>query len=132
MSDKKRWQERLEDFQKAVSRLEEALAQEEYSELERDGVIQRFEFTFELAWKTLKDYLDDQGFKDVLSPKKAVKQAYANDLLANGDIWVEMLEDRNRMAHLYDQKTSLAIFKNIKDKYAGALYDLAEKLAKDI
>ncbi len=123
-----RWQQRLADFQQAYQRLAEALKKTDFVDLEKDGVIQRFEFTFELAWKTLKDYLSDQGFSDVVSPKKAIQVAFENNLIKNGDIWIEMLEDRNRMSHMYDQKISENIFQNIQQKYRSAFEDLITKL----
>lgn len=131
MTGKKRWQERLNDYEEAVKRLQESLNKNDFTELEKDGVIQRFEFTFEQAWKTLKDYLEDQGFSDVVSPKKAIKQAFENNLLTQGDVWIDMLEDRNRLFHLYDQKISGSIFDNIKSKYSQELADLLQTLKKE-
>lgn len=120
-----RWRQRLLDLQEASARLSEAVEAPEHSSLERDGVIQRFEFSFELAWKTLKDYLEDQGFTEVSSPKKALREAFQQNLLADGQVWMDMLEDRNRMSHLYDQAASEEIFRHIRDKYAAAIKGLA-------
>jgi nucleotidyltransferase substrate binding protein (TIGR01987 family) len=131
MKQEKRWEQRLEDFQKAYSRLESALSNTELEELEKDGVVQRFEFTFELAWKTLKDYAEEQGFADVASPKKAIQKAFEIGLFEDGDLWMEMLVDRNTMSHLYDEKASGVIFENIKNKYLKALGGLADKLKKE-
>jgi nucleotidyltransferase substrate binding protein (TIGR01987 family) len=131
MAKQKRWQERLGEFEKAVKRLEESLGKKKFTDLEKDGIIQRFEFSFELAWKTLKDYLQDQGFSDAVSPKKSLKQAFANNLFDKGDLWIEMLEDRNRLSHLYDQKMSESFFNNIKNKYSTALRDLIKTLKKE-
>ncbi len=131
MNEEIRWKQRLGDFEKSAERLQESLNRDEFSELEKDGVIQRFEFTFELAWKTLKDYLEDQGFADVSSPKKAIQKAFSNDLIKDGDLWVTMQEDRNRMSHLYDQSVSKIIFANIKEKYAAALAGLAKVLKRE-
>lgn len=90
-----RWQQRLKDFEKSAQRLKEAASKKEFSDLEKDGVIQRFEFTFELAWKTLKDYLENQGFSSVASPKKALQKSFSMDLVSEGNVWINMLEDRN-------------------------------------
>ncbi len=117
MSNKTRWKMRLEDFEKALSRLNESLGQKKFSDLEKDGVIQRFEFTFELSWKTMKDYLEDQGFNEVASPKKAIKKAFKSELIKEEDVWIEILDDRNRLSHLYEQKDREKIFKNIQNKY---------------
>lgn len=131
MISEARWRERFEDYKKAFERMSEALDKKEFSELEKDGVIQRFEFTFELAWKTLKDYLEDQSFADISSPKKAIRKAFESGLIGDGDVWIEMQEDRNRMSHLYNQSESEKIFKNIKNKYAKALNDLVVALEKE-
>jgi nucleotidyltransferase substrate binding protein (TIGR01987 family) len=127
-----RWRERFGDYKKAVRRMQDALKKESFSELEKDGVIQRFEFTFELAWKTLKDYLEDQSFIDISSPKKAIRKAFESGTIADGNIWIEMQEDRNRMSHIYNQSESEKIFKNIKDKYMKALNDLVIALEKEL
>lgn len=131
MTSKKRWQKRLSDYEEAIKRLEESLNKKDFTELEKDGVIQRFEFTFEQAWKTLKDYLEDQGFSDVVSPKKAIKQAFESNLLVQGNVWTDMLEDRNRLSNLYNQKISESIFDNIKSKYSQELADLLQILKKE-
>lgn len=130
MNKTPRWRQRLEDFQKSAARLEEAADKNEFTELEKDGLIQRFEFTFELAWKTLKDYLESQGFADISSPKKALQKAFSTDLITEGNIWMNMLEDRNRMSHLYSRAASEIILKNIKNNYAGAINELVAALKK--
>jgi nucleotidyltransferase substrate binding protein (TIGR01987 family) len=128
MEEQKRWQQRLEDFDKAIARLEKALKKDSFEELEKDGVIQRFEFIFELAWKTLKDYLEDQGFTDVVSPKQALRKAFETGLITNDELWLQMQEDRNKMSHLYDQAESEEIFEHIRSRYAEALGQLAHRL----
>lgn len=132
MISEARWRERFSDYKKALERMRESLKKEELNELEKDGVIQRFEFTFELAWKTLKDYLEDQSFIDVTSPKKAIQKAFENGLIQNGDAWIEMQEDRNRMSHMYDQSEGEKIFEHIKEKYTKELSDLVIALEKEI
>jgi len=132
MNSEARWRERFGDYKKAVGRLQEALKKEEFNELEKDGVIQRFEFTFELAWKTVKDYLEDQNFTDISSPKKAIQKAFESGLIEDGHAWVEMQEDRNRMSHMYSQIDSEKIFVQVKNKYAKALNDLVVALEKEI
>ena len=132
MASEARWRERFSDYEKALERLRESLKKEKLNELEKDGTIQRFEFTFELAWKTLKDYLEDQSFIDVTSPKKAIQKAFEGGLIKNGDIWIEMQEDRNRMAHIYNQSESEKIFENIRGKYVKELGELISALGKEL
>ena len=113
-----RWQQRFFDLKKAFSKLQEAVNKEgELDELEKDGVIQRFEFTFELVWKTLQDYFGQQGFENIATPKKILKKAYETGIIKNEESWIEMLGDRNKMSHIYNQTESENIFENIKDKY---------------
>lgn len=131
MEQKNRWQQRLEDFKKAHARLQEALNRTEFDELVKDGIIQRFEFTFELAWKTLKDYLEDNGVMDVANPKKVLRKAFQENLFNDGELWLKMLEDRNSLSHLYKQEMSDNIFKSIKESYSRAIGDLISTLDKE-
>jgi len=102
----KRIKQRFSDFQKAVSRLDEIL-KEDMSKTSAivDGTIQRFEFTFELAWKLAKDILSYKGI-EVDSPRSCIKEAFQAGLFQNGEDWINMLEDRNKAAHVYDEETA--------------------------
>ena len=113
----KRFEERKEDLKKATNKLNEAL-KEEVTDLEIDGILHRFEFTFELAWKTMKDCLEDQGIVGKIgSPREIIKEAFAAGLIENGEIWMDMMISRNELSHLYDEETSREIFDYIKEKY---------------
>lgn len=113
----KRMEERLEDYERALKKLKEALL-EESIEIVVDGTLQRYEFTFELAWKTMKDYLEYNGIIDnIASPRGIIQQAYQSKIIGNGDIWIQMMLDRNCLSHLYDEKKSRQIYENIKNKY---------------
>ena len=113
----KRFYERYLDFSKALSRLNEAL-KEEPTEIVIDGTIQRYEFTFELAWKTMKDYLEYNGIvEDVASPRSIIQQAFASKVIDDGETWIEMMLARNSLSHLYDEEKSREIYNNIKNKY---------------
>ena len=90
------------------------------SETERAGLVQFFELTFELAWKTLKDYLETQGFQ-VNTPREILKQAYQAQVISQGDVWLEALDNRNLTAHVYDEATSLQVIQLIRDKYFNLL-----------
>lgn len=113
----KRLNERYEDYVKAINKLKEAFL-ENPTELIIDGTLQRYEFTFELAWKTLKDYLEYNGYIDSLSSPRAIIQlAFQAKIIKNGDIWIQMMLDRNLLSHLYDEEKSREIYNNIKNKY---------------
>lgn len=96
-----RWKQRFENYEKALRHLRSAVEKEELSEIEQAGLIQFFEVAFELAWKVMKDYLQAQGFI-VKSPREAIKQAFQNELITRGELWLEALEKRNLAAHTYD------------------------------
>lgn len=123
----KRLLQRFEDFKNAFMRLKEAFDIEIENEIIIDGIIQRFEFTFELAWKLMKDYLAYEGI-EVNSPRSVIRAAYENHLIDDGESWIDMLMDRNKTSHIYDKKLSLEIYNNIKDKHLKHLEDLKRKL----
>ena len=93
------------------------------SEIERAGLVQFFELTFELAWKTLKDYLETQGF-ELNTPREILKQAYQAQVVSQGDVWMEALDNRNLTVHVYDEATSLQVIQLIRDKYFDLLKNL--------
>jgi len=123
MSIEDRWQQRFQNFEKAYNKLAEADDLIEYSELEKTGLIKTFEYTFELAWKTLKDILEFEGF-EVKSPREAIKQAFQTGYITDGDGWLDILDKRNLMTHTYDEETSQEVLDLIKNKY----FDLMEQL----
>lgn len=124
----KRFQERKEDFKNATERLKEAL-NEEVTDIVIDGVLHRFEFTFELAWKTMKDYLEYQGIIGKIgSPREIIKEAFSVGLIENGETWIDMMLSRNTLSHLYDEETSREIYDKIKEEYIQEFVKLIEKL----
>lgn len=111
-----RWKQRFQNYGKAFARLESALAIANPNETERAGIIQFFELTFELAWKTLKDYLDAEGFT-VKSPREAVKQAFQIGAISLGEDWLEALDDRNLTSHTYEDAMSREVEELIRSKF---------------
>lgn len=109
---------KLENFKNACDRLDEGIKRyDEKDDLYRDGLIQRFEFTFELAWKTLKAIFEEEGLLGLNSPKTVLREAYAAELIDNEEIWLSMLKDRNSTAHIYNENMSIEICNNIINKY---------------
>ena len=125
-----RWRQRLESLQRALAQLEAALAAhgaEPGNEVIGMAVIKAYEFSFELSWKTLKDLLAYEGI-DALLPREVLRQAFATDLLQEGQLWIDMLEQRNLMAHTYDvTRARLAVALN-RERFAPALRTLAADL----
>ena len=112
-----RFHQRFANFKKAFLQLKAAMDRfEELDDLSREGLIQRFEYTFELAWKTLKDYNESQGFITG-TPRETLKQAFQANILDNGEIWMEMLDKRNLMAHTYEENTFRQVLEDIRLKY---------------
>ena len=124
---KERLLQRREDYYNAVQRLKEGL-QEDENDIIIDGILHRFEFTFELAWKSIKDCLEYQGVvENIGNPREILKLGFKHKIIEDGDDWIQMMLDRNQLSHLYDEETSRKIYKNIKDKYIKRFEELEEK-----
>ncbi|MDY0374953.1 MAG: nucleotidyltransferase substrate binding protein [Desulfobacterium sp.] len=125
-----RWRQRFQNFEKAYKQLKISVLQVHgLSDLEKEGMVQRFEYTFELAWKTLKDYLEAQQV-DAKFPREVIKQAFHYEIIEDGEIWMDMLEKRNLMAHTYEEKIFRMAVDNISTKYFNAIsqvYDFLQK-----
>lgn len=124
-----RFRQRRENFNKSFDLLQRTLQREKLNEIERGGLIQFFEVTFELAWKCLGDYLESEGFT-VTSPKKIFKQALQSRLIENGELWLQALEDRNLTTHTYDEQKSLEVERMIRTKYSPLLQHLHGTLSR--
>lgn len=123
-----RFIQRRTEYINALSRLKEALKEKE-TDVVIDGVLHRFEFTFELAWKTLKDYLEYMGLSEKTgSPREVIQSAFKQGIIEDGEEWIEIMLSRNSLSHLYDEKTSREIYQKIKDKYVSSFKRLKEKL----
>ena len=127
----KRFEERKQDLINATNRLKEALNEEE-NEIMIDAVLHRYEFTFELAWKTLKDYLEYLGITvNTGSPREVIKESFAHELISDGEIWIKMMLARNSLSHLYDEETSRQVYNEIKNEYINQIEKLIETLEKN-
>ena len=124
--------EKLENYSKALIRLEQSLSRDTKDELVLDAVIQRFEFTYELSWNLIKLYLLYNGIAEVRTPREAFKEAFATGIINEGDTWINMLDDRNLTSHTYDEIEAREIYEKIKNKYFIILERLKEKLSGEI
>jgi nucleotidyltransferase substrate binding protein (TIGR01987 family) len=118
-----RWIQRFSNFERAFLLLQDSLNTEQLSILERAGLIQFFEMTFELAWKLLKDYEETEGLI-VKTPREAIKQAFQSGLISNGHDWIDALQDRNLTAHTYNEETAIAVEAKIRSKYFQLLAEV--------
>lgn len=127
-----RWKQWFENYEKALRLLREALDDVDgLSDLEKEGTIQRFEFPVELAWKTLKDYLEYGGVLLAQNtPKIVVKQAFAAKIITDGQLWIDMLDFRNALSYRYDQTMFDRAVREIAERFLGGLDELCDFLKK--
>ena len=130
-----RWRYRFRNFSRAYSLLREALEREveELNQLEREGVIQRFEYTFELSWQLLKDRLEYDGvIISPVTPRSVIRESAAAGIVDEGQTWIDMLTDRNRMSHTYNFDAFELVIRNIQSSYLAVLSELYQRLAGEL
>lgn len=127
-----RWKQRFTNYTKALSRFQEGVdlaKTRELSQLEKQGLIQSFEFTQELAWKVLKDFLEYQGVAtEIMGSKDAVRHGFSAGLIQDGDIWMDMIASRNLASHTYNEETADAILQKCIESYSPKFIELKRKL----
>ncbi|MFN4064565.1 MAG: nucleotidyltransferase substrate binding protein [Parazoarcus communis] len=129
-----RWKQRFDNFQRALRQLTLAMelkAQRPLSELEQQGLIQGFEFTHELAWNVLKDYLEMEGIQGLVGSRSAVREAFKRGLVRDGDVWMDMIEKRNLSSHTYNQSVANALAEAITERYYPAFCELKQRFVKE-
>lgn len=124
-----RWLQRFSNYQKAFSNLSEFVAADQLNKFEQQGLIQAFEYTYELAWKTLKDFLENEGYKEIGGPKSVIKLAFKEGLIQNGEAWADMHTKRNLTVHTYNQNTADEIASEILNSYYQLFRDLKIELS---
>jgi nucleotidyltransferase substrate binding protein (TIGR01987 family) len=132
MTEDIRWKQRLHNFNNALKTLTEASAlaqQRPLTQLEMQGLIQGFEFTHELAWNMLKDYLESKGYSGLIGSRDATRTAFKNELIADGEVWMDMIKDRNQTTHTYNLKVAERIAQDILQRFYPAFMALANTFA---
>lgn len=130
-----RWQQRLANFRKALLQLDEAvelMQQRELSRLEKQGVIQGFEYCYELGWNTMKDFLVWQGIDGIIDSRDTIREAFSKGLISDGHAWMQMLTDRNRTSHTYNEETAEAILTNIQKQHHPLLKALEQTMSSRV
>lgn len=125
-----RWQQRFANYQKALQRLNQAavaVRADPSNQLYQMALIQAFEFTFELGWKVVKDYLKYNGI-DARLPREAIKEGFASGIIEDGQLWIDMMDDHNATSHSYDEKIAGRIINNLVNNYVTAFQQLAAYL----
>lgn len=115
-----RWIQRFDNYKKAFEQLSDAIElmiERELTKLEKQGVIQAFEYTHELAWKVMKNFLEYKGVTELFGSKDVTREAFKLGLIENGEIWMQMIQSRNISSHTYDESTADAILELVKNLY---------------
>ncbi len=125
-----RWKQRFANYEKALNLLKEAVETYNADSLEiiKEGTIQRFEFTHELAWNVMKDYLVEEGHQNITGSKSATRQAFSVNLIENGQVWMDMIESRNTTVHAYDLTILEEEYNKIVNLYFPLLMDFYSKM----
>lgn len=127
-----RWKQRFHNYGKALQTLTEAIElahQRPLSRLEKQGLIQSFEFTHELGWKVLKDYLEAQGLSDLIGSRDATRSAFQNGLIEDGQAWMDMIKARKLTSHTYNQEVAENIEQDTLTRFYPAFVALAERFS---
>jgi nucleotidyltransferase substrate binding protein (TIGR01987 family) len=123
-----RWLQRFSNLKKAFLRLKEAVDTENLSELESEGLIQRFEYTYELSWKTLQDLLEAKGYLDIKGPTPVIQQAFQDGIISDGEAWMRLKKSRENTSHTYNKEIAKEIIDNIISSYFGLFENLILRL----
>ena len=123
-----RWIQRLQNFSKALAQLESFIEKKELNKLEQQGIIQAFEYNFELSWNTLKNYFEYQGELNIHGSLDAFRLAFQRGLIEDGDLWMQMIKSRTLTTHTYNESTAKKIEIEIRNNYFHAFKSLESKL----
>lgn len=126
-----RWKQRLQNFSAALRQLSNAVALRRaraLSELEQQGLIQAFEFTHEMAWKVMKDYLRNLGNTQILASRDSTRAAFAAELIVDGETWMDMIEGRNLSVHTYNQKIANTLTQDVVERYTPLFVQFEAKM----
>ncbi len=126
-----RWKQRLNNYNKVIKLLADSLKIENPDIVQKAGIIKFFKISFELACNTMKDFLFEQGYTDIKSPRGAIKQAFEAGLISDGHIWVKALEDRNLTVHIYDEAIVDEILAGVRNEYFLMLNKFLERIKSE-
>jgi len=135
MSEDIRWKQRFDNYKRALGQLTLAvqlMEQRPLTDLEQQGLIQGFEFTHELAWNVLKDYLEYEGFQGLIGSRSTVREAFKRGLVTDGEAWMDMIEKRNLTSHTYNPDVADQVAGAIHTSFYPAFLALKEKLGKEL
>lgn len=123
-----RWKQRFSNYQKATAQLKKFIDKGELNELEKQGLIQAFEYTYELAWNVMKDFLTDRGIQSIYGSRDAITEAFKSELITDGDEWMGMIKSRIASSHTYSEEIAEEIVNKIRNKYFFLFVAYLEKM----
>lgn len=125
-----RWKQRFQNYQKALNQLRSAILENGANPIEiiKEGIIQRFEFTHELAWKVMKDYLEYEGIQNVTGSRSSIREAYNKGLITKGQVWMDMIDSRNKTVHTYNQEILEIEFRKVVGTYIELFEAFEQKM----
>lgn len=125
-----RWKQRFANYKKALAQLQEAIKNYGSNPIDiiKEGIIQRFEFTHELAWKVMKDFLEYEGFQNITGSRSATREAFNKSLISDGQLWMDMIESRNKTVHTYQENILETEFEKIITRYFQLFIDFERKI----
>jgi len=134
MNNEVRWKQRFQNFEKAFLLIDEIAdtESETFSQLEKEGIVQRFEILIELSWKVLKDYLENEGYDDVKNGKQAIRQAFVDELITDAEGWMDALQRRNLTSHTYNNEILEDTVEFIQHNFYPIVRDLYYRLKKEL
>ncbi|MEO1766433.1 nucleotidyltransferase substrate binding protein [Thiobacter aerophilum] len=130
-----RWKQRFENFQRALQQLAAAVELRKtrpLSDLEQQGLVQAFEFTHELGWNVLKDYLEMEGIQGLVGSRSTVREAFKRGLIEDGEAWMDMIEKRHLSSHTYNLKIAEIVVSGVVERYYPAFLALQKRLERDL
>ena len=133
MTEDIRWKQRFNNFVNSMRQMQKAVAlteDRELSDLEKQGLIHNYETTFELAWKVVKDYMEEQGADFEKTPKGTIRAAFLDGIIKDGQLWIDMLEARNQTAHTYDDDILETLYDQIVQMFYPALMELLDDFSR--
>jgi nucleotidyltransferase substrate binding protein (TIGR01987 family) len=123
-----RWHQRFNNFKQAVTQMTKFIEKGDLNELEQQGLIQSFEYNYELAWNTIKDYYESQGETNIQGSRDAIRLAFKRGLIADGNTWMEMIKSRTLTSHTYNQQIAEEVIVDIKNVYYAQFIKLRDTL----
>ena len=126
-----RWKQRFQNYKKALVTMKNAVelsAEQELSDLEKQGVIKGFEFTFELAWNVMRDYLEDQGIAGIDGSRNTIRHAFKNGLIEDGEKWIEIVNARNISSHTYNEEVAEKLLNKIIEDFYDQFTSFEKKM----